>query len=181
MVTLGLSDKDMHKVWIITDTHFGKDCKLLNRPVNFQKEIIKNWKHLVGKEDTIIHLGDVANSASALNCIKGLPGKKILILGNHDTLNEEAYINKCGFSIVCDKLLLFYKYKDKTIKILFTHEPEIFHDFDVNIHGHLHNFATVKSVCYLYLMALENQGYRPLNLKEEIIPNIYKKLKGDLN
>ena len=38
--------------------------------------------------------------------------------------------------------------------------------FDVgNIHGHLHNFATVKSVCYLYLMALENQGYRPLNLK----------------
>lgn len=169
----------MTKLWIISDTHFGKENSILKRSENFQQEIIDNWRSLVKDNDTIIHLGDVAEDESGLKVMNGLPGKKILVLGNHDTLAPEIYKEYYGFDEVCKEYTLNYLDNISSIvpkKILLTHEPRIFHNYYLNIHGHLHNFATVKSVCKLYLVALEIQGYRPLEF-DDIMKDFEEKEK----
>lgn len=68
-------------VWIYSDPHFGdKDLAegQVNRP-NDETQI-KNINSKVGKNDTLILLGDVGD----IECAKRLKGYKILICGNHD-------------------------------------------------------------------------------------------------
>ena len=67
--------------WITSDTHFGDEelrAGISGRPSD--EEIFRKLKSKVGKNDVLIHLGDVGN----LDYIKKLKGYKILIMGNHD-------------------------------------------------------------------------------------------------
>lgn len=68
--------------WIISDTHFGdKDLGqgIHNRPSD--EELVKIINAKCGKNDLLIHLGDVGN----VEYVKLLRAKhKILICGNHD-------------------------------------------------------------------------------------------------
>ncbi|MBM6830337.1 metallophosphoesterase [Anaerotignum lactatifermentans] len=54
------------------------------------KRIIENWKNTVGPEDTVLIPGDIswgmrlADAAADLDVIDGLPGRKVLLPGNHD-------------------------------------------------------------------------------------------------
>lgn len=148
-------------IWITTDTHFGHRniIKLANRPENYEELIITNWKAVVSPEDTVIHLGDVAWGGKYLSIIKELPGQKILVRGNHDPCSLDYYMQR-GFNFACDSLTM----KRYGIDMLFTHAPRIFHEVDVNIHGHLHNLATIKSCCLHYPIALECNGYKMIDL-----------------
>lgn len=69
-------------IHIISDTHFDDtevEAKALDRPDS--EDLVKYINSKVGKNDTLIHLGDVGN----IEFIKQLKGaKKILICGNHD-------------------------------------------------------------------------------------------------
>lgn len=81
-------------VYAIADLHlsFG-----VNKPMdiffgwdNYVQKLETNWKKLVCKEDTVIIPGDISwgiNYAEALPDLKwidAMPGKKILLKGNHD-------------------------------------------------------------------------------------------------
>ena len=68
-------------VWIVSDTHFGdKEVRagIPSRPSD--DELVKIINSKVGKNDTLIHLGDVGD----INYVKQLKGYKVLICGNHD-------------------------------------------------------------------------------------------------
>lgn len=58
--------------------------------LNHQDKIEENWKRLISDEDTVLIAGDISWSMSVehgiedLNFINGLPGRKILVRGNHD-------------------------------------------------------------------------------------------------
>ena len=69
-------------VWIYSDPHFG-DKELVasfpNRPSD--QEQIKMINSKVGRNDTLIILGDVGD----IECVKQLRGYKVLICGNHDS------------------------------------------------------------------------------------------------
>ena len=69
-------------VWIYSDPHFG-DKELAagfpNRPSDHEQ--IKMINSKVGKNDTLIILGDVGD----IECVKQLRGYKVLICGNHDS------------------------------------------------------------------------------------------------
>lgn len=81
-----------------SDTHFGhaniiKYCDRPFKDVPHMNEIlVQNWNDVVGPDDTVFHLGDVAmgkwedwdKSLSRLN------GHKHLIIGNHDRLFQET-------------------------------------------------------------------------------------------
>ena len=68
--------------WITSDTHFGDEELRAGIPARpSDEEIFRRLKSKVGKNDVLIHLGDVGN----LDYIKKLKGYKILIMGNHDT------------------------------------------------------------------------------------------------
>jgi len=89
----------MREFWT-ADTHAGHRniIKYCNRPYDNVYEMdeayIKNHNSLVGKDDIVWHLGDVANACSieyAINFVKRLNGRKRLILGNHDDLAFEMH------------------------------------------------------------------------------------------
>lgn len=67
--------------WMISDTHFGDEdlrAGMPNRPSD--EEIVKSINSKVGKNDLLIHMGDVGN----IEYVRQLKGYKVLIMGNHD-------------------------------------------------------------------------------------------------
>lgn len=79
-------------IYYIADLHLGHQNILSydNRPFKnieeHDKIIIDNWKKTVSDEDDIYILGDISwyDVKTTINIIQGLPGKKHLIIGNHD-------------------------------------------------------------------------------------------------
>ena len=90
----------MPKTFVISDTHFNHDLILtfkdyIGKPVRefdsveqMNECMMDNWVSVVKPEDTIIHLGDVLFGENKVDWLEAnfakLPGKKHLILGNHD-------------------------------------------------------------------------------------------------
>lgn len=88
-------------LWIITDTHLNHHAmvKSCGRPENFDSIICQNWQEKVKAQDTVIHLGDCAWRPEGMKRLLGLPGKKILVRGNHDDKSLEKYM-EMGLSLI---------------------------------------------------------------------------------
>ena len=68
-------------IWLISDTHFDDtDCSVMSDHWPTPEEQVNLINRFVGKNDTLIHLGDVGNP----EWISKLKGYKVLLLGNHD-------------------------------------------------------------------------------------------------
>lgn len=131
------------KTYLISDTHFnhGKIATYCDRPENFTELIVKNWSRIVQPTDLIIHLGDVGigngeQMRGNADIVKFLPGRKVLIRGNHDRKHSNSWwMTTGGFDFACDKMV----FRD----CLMTHEPYrgefLPHGTMFNVHGHLHN------------------------------------------
>lgn len=78
-------------LFLTSDTHFG-DHRVLNigkRPfadtVAMDAALVARWNAVVGSDDTVWHLGDVARSgAAAAGWLTRLNGAKHLVWGNND-------------------------------------------------------------------------------------------------
>lgn len=168
-----------NKIWLIADTHFchNEIIKYCKRPDNYEDLIIENWKNMVASTDVVLHLGDVTMGPCPIS-LKNLPGIKILKKGNHDDLDvaghREAYYDM-GFNIVVKNEGVIAANRNGH-RLAFTHEPLIFHQFDLNIHGHLHNLAKLESVCKHYLVAMEYTDYKPI-----LLDDVLKEVFGDDN
>ena len=156
------------KIFIITDTHFGHEAlttKCKTRPPNFQKKLVEAWRRDISGKDLVIHLGDVMvdKSTEWKPTISRLPGRKILVQGNHDKKSANWYMAN-GFDFCC----VAFHWEMFGLRIVFSHEPISHGEFDLNIHGHLHQAGrhrgneTDKRHC---LLSLEHSGYRPHSLK----------------
>jgi len=176
------------EIYIITDTHLG-GIKHIERLAGFSEKIIKNLKNVLNDNTVLIHLGDVSfgDDEDWTTQITSLPGKKWLILGNHDKRTLSWYIEK-GWDFVGESMSLKMFGKN----ILFSHIPMITdaffmdpnghflrYNYDINIHGHFHNFGAdrVKEMepeIYKilnkkhYLVCLEDLNYQPIKLKRII-------------
>lgn len=156
------------RVFIISDTHFGDQFLETNdlRPKGIMHKIVKNWKNVITHDDLVIHLGDIilGKMSDYKDLIKELPGRKILVIGNHDKKGLNWYMNN-GFHFACHSFTWEYLGK----KLVFTHEP-IQNEFeeDINIHGHLHlglhrkEYVLNEKHC---LFSLEEEHYQPVLLQ----------------
>lgn len=80
------------QVWFTSDTHFGHEniIRYCNRPFRnaqeMNEELIRRWRETVPEDGIVFHLGDFAHGSSRLwnDILYSLPGRKYLILGNHD-------------------------------------------------------------------------------------------------
>lgn len=161
------------KTYLITDTHYnhGKIKTYCQRPDNFTELIIKNWQNTVTEEDLVIHLGDVIiGKRQDLKMIMDqLPGKKVLVMGNHDEDKSPTWFMSNGFDFACKAMA----YRGCWL----THRPsgELPAGCTINIHGHLHNFMEktpderVKANHGVYvpkpyhrLLAIEYTDYKPV-------------------
>lgn len=86
-------------IWFTSDTHFSHRniITLSSRPFLTYNEpdidlhdqtLISNFNSVVGKNDLLIHLGDVAlgKIAESLPLVRLLNGHKVLVPGNHDRI-----------------------------------------------------------------------------------------------
>ena len=122
----------MSQIYFISDTHLGSRYWSLVRgfssPASMDDWILQNWVNTVKPGDTVYHLGDVANDSHSLAKLKDVPGRKILIKGNHDIFKLKLYADD-GKKYVSDVINVF------------THIPiakEQLECFGFNVHGHVH-------------------------------------------
>jgi calcineurin-like phosphoesterase family protein len=141
------------KKWITSDIHFGhvnilKFCAN-SRPFrdvdDMDATIIKDWNSLVGHNDVVYILGDVAflPADRAVRTMRRLNGTKILIKGNHDAklLRESADFIDCFAEI--------HDYLDTTHnghRLIMFHYPiwewDGMHHGTIHFHGHCHGRPT---------------------------------------
>jgi calcineurin-like phosphoesterase family protein len=124
----------MNRTFVISDTHFNG--KVYPHP-NYTEAIFANWSTLVGQEDTIIHAGDVSAGKflDVAPIIKSMPGRKILIKGNHDGSKNEKYLS--AFDEVYSEPYIWEN-------VVFSHFPvdTKIYKVDYNVFGHFHRYPS---------------------------------------
>lgn len=100
--------------FIISDTHFGHKYALVKEPIRaitlnnthyktFDDLSVSWWNETVGKQDDVLHLGDLF-FGNGFNVLSKLNGNKMLIVGNNDIgkyqkLKEWTIVKKIKFNI----------------------------------------------------------------------------------
>lgn len=167
------------KAYVISDTHFGHDkiVEYCNRPEDHEERIFNNILALLSGS-LLIHLGDFCignDEAWHARLAYNFLGKKILIMGNHDSKSWSWYMEH-GWDFVCDAFRL--KYCGKII--MFSHMPQPWDGvWEINVHGHLHNlghrakeFQELRQWHRLYAPELSN--YQPVELSSLIQKDQYE-------
>jgi len=161
------------KRFIIADTHFGHAniIDYENRPFNNVEEmdnrLIELWNSIVGKSDHVYVLGDFTLSRKIdviKNLVNQLHGRKVLIMGNHDTRKPRDYV-ECGFESATRKPMMVEP------GVILMHEP--LHDPSLiapdyfYFFGHVHTKKTLMDeypncMC----VSIERIEYKPVDLDE---------------
>lgn len=165
----------LRDIFLISDTHFFHDniIKYCDRPFRSSEEMnehmIDRWNSVVKPGDKVYHLGDVwmggtPGSRGAL--WSRLKGKKRLIVGNHDDINDLV------LGSFFEKIYMWRVFRE--FNLLLTHVPvhedsiheRIVVNGGVNVHGHTHTSGSpkgpYKSVC------VELIDYTPVHIEEVI-------------
>ena len=132
--------------YFIGDPHFGHKNlgnfrKFVSSSEENEKMICDEWKATLNKRSIIYVMGDAAFTNEALDLYSWLPGKKILIKGNHDDMvSTRAQMN------VFDDIQGMLKYKGFWL----THAPVAEQELrgKINIHGHTHNHIITRKTWY---------------------------------
>lgn len=170
----------MADLFVISDTHFNhegiltfkdylnKPCRTFDSVEQMNECMLDAWNDTVKPNDTVIHCGDVLFGHNKVDWLVAnfakLPGKKRLVLGNHDNPKFLARFFK--------DIQLWIDMSDKGL--VFTHTPlhpstlSESHRFGskdiVNVHGHIHSNPSpdgpYKCVC------VEHTSYAPVNIED---------------
>lgn len=160
---------DPGHTWVISDTHFFHKniIEYCERPFKGVREmndfILQKWYETVPFSDTVIHLGDVimlkgSSEQSRIWCketFSCLPGKKVLVKGNHDRGAMLREPQEWGFDWAAPYII------DEPNKLVFKHIPERLRGYSVGwhlVHGHVHNKPVLE----------EDRGERQLNVSVEV-------------
>jgi len=166
-------------IFVISDTHFNhegilkfkdylnKPCRQFDSVDQMNQCMLDNWNDTVGPKDTVIHCGDVLFGLDKVDWLTAnfakLPGKKRLVLGNHDNPKHLAPFFK--------DIQMWIDMSDKGF--LFSHTPQHAstlaesHRFGsgkvLNVHGHIHTNPSpegpYKCVC------VEQTNFTPVDIE----------------
>lgn len=169
----------IHEKWFISDTHFFHNniIKYCSRPFanadEMNSKMISNWNKVVGKNDYVYHLGDVAcgyggDDRALAELLFSLNGQKRLIVGNHDHLKSPA-LHKAF-----EKIDLWKGFKDEDFTCV--HIPLMqsqLRDGKFCVHGHIHN-NTLNNPFYINV-CVEHTDYTPIHM--DVIREKIKQVK----
>ncbi len=100
-------------LFVIADTHIslstGKSMSVFDGWSDYEQRLKKNWEALVGEDDTVVIPGDVSWSLDMnegkkdFEFLDSLPGRKLLMKGNHDywwstKRKADIFFEENGFS-----------------------------------------------------------------------------------
>jgi calcineurin-like phosphoesterase family protein len=131
----------MNNTWFTADTHFGHKNIIdhCNRPVNnvfeMNELIVDNWNAVVGQNDEVWHLGDVAWKDIEVY-LPRLNGRINVVLGNHDKQKNVIARNITG------EVFQLKEIKVGTKDITLCHYPMVTWNKARygawHLHGHMH-------------------------------------------
>jgi calcineurin-like phosphoesterase family protein len=170
--------------WVISDPHFGdpRISSYTGRPVGHTEEILSRWRARVGLNEPVLLLGDIviSNDSALFDAIAALPGRKVLLRGNHDTQSSLWFGRALGMEVIAAKRPHKNCPRGEAIslpwqgaRLQLSHIPRSWHDdtWDINVHGHIHRH---QKRCRAYVNAcVECRDYTPvrlLDLLAEAIP-----------
>lgn len=158
------------KFW--SDPHFYHNniIKYCDRPfkstIHMNMMMVDYYNKEVSKDDLVIWGGDISfgNKDDTRALLKDLPGKKILIMGNHDFLKKKKFIDFGIFDATVICLNYQEKIDDEQWDIWVTHYPiddALIPAKTINVHGHIHSYtAGVKNLN----ISVEHTDYRPQDI-----------------
>lgn len=152
----------MSNILFMGDCHFGHENQIRWRPFESEEDItnkiISNLKKKVNKRDIIYFLGDIILDRRRIDILDEIPGKKILIAGNHCTerIPMRELVN------VFDDVHAIMKYKEFWLSHAPIHPDEL--RGNLNIHGHVHT-NTIPDPRYINV-SCEAINYSPISLQE---------------
>ena len=161
---------DPERTWVWSDLHLDDDSVVITeqRPYGsttaMNRALLAAWRATVKVQDTIICLGDIAhpdswNDPHHPGDLRACPGRRILVMGNHDVRQTEEP-DRAGFTQRHWALML-----DTDPPAALTHAPLKRRPIPaVNIHGHLHGAEDVSS--RHANVSVERTAYRPLRLSD---------------
>jgi len=136
--------------------------------------LLAAWRDLVRSDDTIVCLGDVTlrePSAKMLSKLSTMPGRKLLVAGNHDFLPGQEWPKTYGFDATLPTMIC-----NAEPTLLLTHEPlEEVPPGCINIHGHIHGPGPEVSADHVNV-CVERTGYEPVRLSD-LLPRIRRERK----
>lgn len=151
--------------YIMGDLHLGNDCRLFNKVYSkdfktledYHKAIIENWNKKATNDDKIVYvIGDVGKKEAIEEIFPKLRGRKILIMGNHDTHAKSFY--KKYFEEVYNHPVFV------SSRIVLSHIPTPTEPGVINLHGHTHH-VFLKSDRHFNLCP-EHHDYTPILFKK---------------
>ena len=166
------------KVWVTSDTHFGHNNILSyeNRVEKLKvstieehdKELIKRWNAVVGKDDLVLILGDFSfkKSKDTEELLKELNGDKVLVRGNHDIFLDDKTFDKSLFKAIYDYKET--KYKGQEIALMHYPIQDFIHQNRetkpaVLLFGHIHTF-NVEIPKHSFNVGVDVNNYYPVDL-----------------
>ena len=167
----------MSRIYVTSDWHLGhrgiayKFRKVFGSDHQHDYTIMDNAGKVLTKRDVLLCLGDMSFTLEGLQAIGTLPGRKILVRGNHDTLEMKHY------NAVFDEIHGAYRYKNAFFTHIPIHPMELYRGF--NIHGHCHRGGPRElqkgdDWKSYYNAILEFNNYELVNLQY-----IFKVLRGE--
>ena len=174
----------MSTTWFSSDHHFwhknvikftypsGKDRTQFEDIVEHNEHLITQHNSVVQPNDKVYLLGDIAWNSKAIECIKRMNGRKILVMGNHDKQKANSYLGCVDDlkGVVCIS---------KGINAVATHVPihpcQLEHRFNCNIHGHMHGYC-IDDPRYINV-SMEQINFTPISL-DDIITQHEKQMRG---
>ena len=171
-------------IFFTSDTHYFhfSVLKYANRPFNSLEEMhskmIENWNAIVGKNDTVYHLGDFFLTTK-LDLIDGildqLNGHIKILPGNHDQwLRKHARLRNASKIMLLSPLEEIKHYhNDKKYYLTLCHFPMLrwnkSHYGAIQLHGHSHgNLDEYNATQPLIRMdvGVDSSQYTPINFEQ---------------
>lgn len=128
----------MANVLFCSDLHFGHKNianfrageKDVTDEESHRWRICEEWRKKVTKRDVVYILGDACFTMETIFEFENLPGRKILVRGNHDLLDTQVYLKHF------DGVYGLLKYKEFWLSHAPIHPLEL--RGKINLHGHVH-------------------------------------------
>ena len=194
-------------IYFTADTHFqhaniikfGRGAGLFNSINHHDKILRDRWTSIITDEDTVYVLGDIAlgDLTESLLNFSYLPGKKLLVPGNHDRLfsgtNSKTHIAKwkdayeeVGFEILPENTSIFIDTAYGKQEVLLSHFPyqqtayenaakdKFLKNRPVNtglplIHGHTHSLERFNPENPLeFHVGVDANDFTPVHIQEVV-------------
>lgn len=166
-------------IFFISDMHLGHNNIIRFKDSNGDKlrpfdnleemheSLVTNWNKVVGPNDLVYDLGDVAFSEHALSWVGKMNGTKYLVRGNHDKLPTKSYLN--FYEEIYGGYRLSISRRKVAILSHYPVHPDSVGNVMFNIHGHLHEkVVTTEGVTdpRYYPVSVEQTNFAPVPLEQ---------------